>query len=720
MGDPLVGVPTREMATSLFGQSVARSNKGGQRLLVGSPAHGYATPMSDKSSVNNGGGAVSLYEYNDSAKSWELLWFFPGQKGEALGSTFAISADGSRVALRRSRGHGIAPDSVEMYHVSKEGAARLGNPIGCVGGGTALSMAASGDRVAVSCENFQNEQGRVEVFDYDGVSWIPNGVFQGESPGDLFGWGTSFSADGKRLAISAPSYTFGDRRYGMITVFELQDDSSWVQVGGNLVGRDESVDFGMSLDLSGDGRTLVVGSPGSSSGGRARLGTVRAFFDVHGIWIQTGSDITGTHVGEGFGEAVSISNNGGRLAASSPSHGSSSGQVRLFELQSGEWVQHGDDITGIEGDERLGFGRFGVSLDGNGSRLAYGSPFCSFAGCVRVIEPTMSHSQQPITTRDEGTEVSEVGILDWDIDFVDASVRFRDFEFASIDLEYEIHARRSSITVYEPDCKNSIDESVLSIQSIDTLKSANRKSLSVELQIKPDNLSGSAIYAEPEAGSGLLTICVRVDLLNDDLVSVVFDLRRLSVLLDTSANFDILDVEIDEREEETDLKASFEYNVTACQCDESLVCIDKPVDPDGITLLCVRTELDGVRVASIEQLQFVQGSLSQTAVHNGQEDDLTVVDLVDDQAVVRTRLVSAFFEGEGSLVVHARGKCSLSLLHSGRLRTLRQDSSYRSLSLTGASFSVELRFVKVEESSSSMLVSVGVCSIFLALSVFCV
>ena len=443
--------------------------------------------------------------------------------------------------------------------------------------------------------------------------------------------------------------------------------------------------------------------------------------------MQTGSDITGTHVGDEFGEAVSISDNGGRLAASSsPTHGSSSGQVRLFELQFGEWVQHGDDIAGTEGSARLGFGRSGVSLDDSGKQLAYGSPYCGLTGCVRVVEtktPDLhlhpdEESQQPITARDGGAEESDVGILDWDIDFMNVSVRFRDSEFGSIDLEYEIHARKSTVTVYDPDCKEPVDESVLSIESIDTPKSANIKSLSVELRIKPDSLAGSAIYVEPEPGSGLLTICVRVDLLNDDLVSVVFDLRRLSIVLDTSANFDVLDFQIDEREEETDVNASLEYNVTACQCDDSLVCIDKPVDPDGITLICVRTEEDGVRVASIEQLEFVQGSLSQTAVYNGQEDDITVVDLVDDQAVIRTRLVSAFFEGEDGLAVHARGKCSLSLLHSGRFRALWQGSSYRSLSLTDARFSVGLRFGKVEESSASSLLSVGVSSVFWFLPMF--
>lgn len=731
VGNPLVGVPTKNTATSLFGKTVTLSssaNGSRPRLLVGSPTHGFSTPTADDSAVNQDGGAVFLYELDDSEQSWYLVWFLPGRKGEAMGSTLALSADGSRVALRRRRGTGIASDFVEMYHVSskEEGAVRLGSPIGCIGGGTGLAMDTSGVRVAVSCENFENERGRVEVFDYDGMSWVPTGAFQGESSGSLFGWSTAFSADGSRLAISAPSYTFDQKRRdcGMVQVFELQNDKSWVQVGGNIIGYNKFEGLGMSLDLSGDGRTVVVGSPGSNSNDAPRSGAVRAFFDFRGVWMQTGSDIPGTYAGDEFGEAVSVSENGGRIAASSPNHGNALGHIRVFDLDVGAWVQHGHDIIGIEGGTRLGYGRSGVSLDGDGTHLAYGSPFCGLTGCVRVVEiistPDLSKGeepQQPITTRGEANEGSDMTKMDWDIDFIDASVSFTDSEPATIDLEYEIHARANAVTVFEADCNQSVNETVYSIETRTKNLSTSKQSLSVDIKFNPGHLSESAIYTEPGPGNGVLAICVRVDLLNEDKVSISFDQRRLSIVLDTSMNFEVLDVQIDETQERTEVKASVEYAVTACQCDENLVCIDKPVNPDGDTLLCLGTEMEGLKVASIEQLQFFQGSLSQIAVRNRQEEDLTIVEWVGEHAVVRTRLVSAFFEGDENLGIHARGKCILSFVHGGHLRALRHGFEGRGLSRTDTSFSVDLRAEKAV-SSASVVNLWGVVSIVLAIPLF--
>jgi len=167
VGDALVGVPTQEMMTSSFGKTVAISSSGGNRLLVGAPTHGFSAPTADDSQVNQGGGAVFLYELNESAMEWELVWFLPGYNREGLGKAVSISADGSRVAIRRRRhSNNNVLDFVEVYEIQGNEVSRNGSPIGCMGGGSGLSLAPSGDRVAVSCESFDSGRGRVEVFDY--------------------------------------------------------------------------------------------------------------------------------------------------------------------------------------------------------------------------------------------------------------------------------------------------------------------------------------------------------------------------------------------------------------------------------------------------------------------------------------------------------------------------------------------------------------------------
>ena len=702
MGNPLIGVPTQDMTTSLFGKVVAVSSLTGQRLIVGAPTHGFATPLADDSQVNQDGGGVFLYEFEESSATWELIWFLPGRKGEALGSAVAMSEHGTRIALRRRRGGAL--DFVEVYDIQGRTGKRVGNPIGCMGGGTGLSLAPSGNRLAVSCESFDSERGRVEVFDYDGSTWIPSGVFEGKNTGDLYGWNTSFSADGNRLAISAPSYSFDAERTrcGMAQVYEFKNDGLWSQVGGNLVGYSKFEGFGMSLDLSGDGRTVVAGSPGSTSNGLTRAGTVRAFFDFRGIWMQTGSDISGTEVGDQFGEAISVSHNGGRLAASSPNHGSFSGHVRIFDLYRGEWTQHGKDIEGLKGGTRLGYGRSGISLTGDGRRLAYGSPFCGLTGCVHVVdyEKTSSEqpeAEQPITVRDDTDESRTAGKLDWDIAFVDVSVHFNEEETAFVEVEYEIHSKSNRVTVYDAECEEPLPTSLITLKTKQQPVASDREALTVELSMEFNDLVESPMYTEPESGTGLLALCIRVDLVDQEMVSVAFDQRRLSIFFDNSVNFEVVDVNVDETPQHTSVKASVDYSINACRCDESFNCVDTPLGKDADTLICISTEMEGVRVASVEKLQFFKGSLTQEAVHLGQEDDLTIVSVHKDILVVRTRLVSAFFEGNNELGIHARGTCTLSRVRNGEERLLLVDAAQ-------SGFSVDLS-IETAESSARKLIS---------------
>jgi hypothetical protein len=55
-------------------------------------------------------GAIFSHEYDGSA--WNQIWFLAGDTGEGLGERFSLSADGSRIAVRRESNN---PDSVEVY-----------------------------------------------------------------------------------------------------------------------------------------------------------------------------------------------------------------------------------------------------------------------------------------------------------------------------------------------------------------------------------------------------------------------------------------------------------------------------------------------------------------------------------------------------------------------------------------------------------------------------
>ena len=101
-------------------------------------------------------------------------------------------------------------------------------------------------------------------------------------------------------------------------------------------------------------------------------------------WSQVGDVITGADDYPQIGSAISLSDDGTRMAVGAPSSDrfrdtnyEAKGRVRVFELHSGSWVQMGSDIIG-EWSDKAGSS---VALSGNGMRLAVGSPQHSPGGC---------------------------------------------------------------------------------------------------------------------------------------------------------------------------------------------------------------------------------------------------------------------------------------------------------------------------------------------------
>jgi hypothetical protein len=145
---------------------------------------------------------------------WNQIWFLAGDTGEGLGERFSLSADGSRIAVRRESSN---PDSVEIYDIgsgNEATATQVGETVSCGANGDTVTLSADGTRLAVSCENYRDpvlgaNTGRVEIFDWTGTTWSSTGTIDGSGGGDFFGWSTAFSNDGNCIAISAPNHDSG-------------------------------------------------------------------------------------------------------------------------------------------------------------------------------------------------------------------------------------------------------------------------------------------------------------------------------------------------------------------------------------------------------------------------------------------------------------------------------------------------------------------------------
>jgi hypothetical protein len=148
------------------------------------------------------------------------------------------------------------------------------------------------------------------------------------------------------------------------------------------------------VDISHDGNTIVIGAPSDyvdNNPGYVRVFSIDGGDDIRtGAWKKIGQDIIEEAVGDEFGRSVSISDDGKTIAAGAPynngKNGDDAGHVRVYRMYD-SWVQLGEDI---EGEGHDNFSGRSVSLSGDGDTVAIGSPGFSYDkgglnGMVRVF-----------------------------------------------------------------------------------------------------------------------------------------------------------------------------------------------------------------------------------------------------------------------------------------------------------------------------------------------
>jgi len=261
--------------------------------------------------------------------------------------------------------------------------------------GNPVSFSSDGSRVAIGSgynDGVGSESGQVRVYDLTGGAWVQvGGDINGEAAGDYSGQSVSLSSDGSRIAIGARYNNDGGAGAGHVRVFNLMS-GNWVQVGSDIDGAAEGDGFGASVNLSSDGSRVAISAPGNDDGGSS-AGQVRVYNLFSGNWVQVGSNINGAASSDNMGSSVSMSSDGSRVAIGAlfASTGGSmfNGYTRVFNLTGGNWVQVGSDIVG---EAMFDFSGSSVSLSPNGSRVAIGAPgndgAGSGAGHVRVYDLT--------------------------------------------------------------------------------------------------------------------------------------------------------------------------------------------------------------------------------------------------------------------------------------------------------------------------------------------
>ncbi len=120
---------------------------------------------------------------------------------------------------------------------------------------------------------------------------------------------------------------------------DTDDADAWNKIGQDIVGDADYDDFGYSVSLSDDGRTLAVGARSANGNNGYDSGRVSVYRmdDAESNWIKIGTnDIDGMAAGDMSGLSVSLSADGNKVAIGSPyndDNGDDSGHVRVYALE---------------------------------------------------------------------------------------------------------------------------------------------------------------------------------------------------------------------------------------------------------------------------------------------------------------------------------------------------------------------------------------------------
>ncbi|MEH6536845.1 MAG: T9SS type A sorting domain-containing protein [Psychroserpens sp.] len=171
-----------------------------------------------------------------------------------------------------------------------------------------------------------------------------------------------------------------------------------VQIGSTIYGFSENDRLGESVSISGDGNTFAVGEFNSDINSD-RTGRVLVYQKQSGDWVQLGNDIDGGESSR-IGGSISLSSNGNRIAiydfSTDGIAGFNVGSTKVFEFQANIWVQIGQTIEG-EGQQDSTTSNSNLSISSDGSILAIGTPQNDGGGVnsghVRVFNYDSSTSQ---------------------------------------------------------------------------------------------------------------------------------------------------------------------------------------------------------------------------------------------------------------------------------------------------------------------------------------
>ena len=279
----------------------------------------------------------------------------------ALASGAALAA---APLLANTPGAAYAPSGPKIQPLETKGAEHFGRSVALSADGTIAVVGAPHENTEAGAE-----AGAAYVFERSGSTWTQTAKLEapGSEASSFFGRGVALSADGKTALVGDPG---SKGRTGSAWVF-VRSGSSWT-LQQQLGGAEESGPgaFGRAVALSADGSTALVGGFRDGAG----AGAMWAFERSGSTWTPDGGKLTATgETGAGeFGQSLAISADGRTAAVGAGNDSEGIGALFVFARGGSGWAQGAKLIgSGESGAAHLGDS---VSLSADGTTALAGGP----------------------------------------------------------------------------------------------------------------------------------------------------------------------------------------------------------------------------------------------------------------------------------------------------------------------------------------------------------
>ena len=369
---PIVVAPTDPDAVievdDYFGYAVAISQDGNTAIV--------GAPQDDTLGKNTG----AAYIFTRTGVSWtrqaKLLAYDPIPNAH-FGAGVAISTNGN-IAVIGARGAEEVAGSVYEFKRTgdlwvQQAKMEASDTAAYDYFGGTLSISQDASTMVVGARYASSRKGKAYVYNRVGPIWTEIAILSSidSRTDDLYGSSVAISADGTFILVGTP---YADDVYqdaGCVYVY-YRSGLNWIhQYTIRPTDRHNGDMFGISVSLSSNGTTAVVGAYGDSTDGEIH-GSAYVFTRTSTTWTQH-TKLTSTDLTEHdyFGNAVCISPNGTEILVGAYNKDAGTGAGYVFIKVNDKWLQQSKLVAG-DGMAGDWFG-YSVSLSTYGTTAILGA-----------------------------------------------------------------------------------------------------------------------------------------------------------------------------------------------------------------------------------------------------------------------------------------------------------------------------------------------------------